>query len=640
VKRAESVAMVPTDRVTPSLAEAMGWVRDAPSPAAAVDAGGRIVAANAAIAQCLGANPQQLEGKRLLDWATDEEALAAFFAPGGEAGGEFGFHTTGGDERRLILSKARTGLHGACVIWAADVTALRASEQDLRQERDQYLMERDRYVDMMRSASDWFWETEGLPEAVFDGTTKVSFIRSGPTGAVNRFELKLNWPQAVVDDRYDPEGLLAHIRKMIAREPFREWIHRQRRDDGKERYMRASGIPYYKDGVCAGYRGMSSDVTAQVFAERALRRIQEHLARAQHVAAVGSSERDLVSGAVEWSDEMYRIAGVDRTSFEPTEERFLGLVHEADRERAKEALRGALAGSPVPSAEYRIVRSDGSLRNLYVESEVRRDASGRPTGVLTIYKDVTELRAAEERRRQLEHQLFQAQKLEAVGTLSGGIAHEINNALVPVIALTKMVAGKLPEDGRERRNLGTVIDAAERARDLVKHILAFSRKEERETRDFDLAAVAREALQMLRATVPTSIRLEQDIALTPPVNGDPGQLNQVIVNLVNNAAQAIGSGLGTIILRLRAEDGAGNLLLSVEDDGCGMDAATRARIFEPFFTTKEVGVGTGLGLSIVHGIVAAHGGRITVESRPGRGTRFDIRLPVVASSAPAQDARA
>jgi signal transduction histidine kinase len=190
------------------------------------------------------------------------------------------------------------------------------------------------------------------------------------------------------------------------------------------------------------------------------------------------------------------------------------------------------------------------------------------------------------------------------------------------------VLRRLPEGGRERANLETVFRASERARDLVGQILAFSRKQEVRQEIFDLGAVATDALSMLRASIPSSIRLEQTIAATPPLRGDPGQLQQMIVNLVTNAAQAIGVAQGTITVALHAETDGSQLRLLVSDTGCGMDEATRARIFEPFFTTKAVGQGTGLGLAVVHGIVTSHGGRITVESAPGRGTRVDVVLPM------------
>jgi PAS domain S-box-containing protein len=225
-------------------------------------------------------------------------------------------------------------------------------------------------------------------------------------------------------------------------------------------------------------------------------------------------------------------------------------------------------------------------------------------------------------------QLHHSQRLEALGMLAGGVAHEFNNALVPVIALTKVVAGHLPADSRDRRNLATVLQGAERSRILVNQILAFSRKQEQRRESVDLPVVLRQALDMMRATLPASIHLKEEIETTPPMTGDPTQLHQVIINIIGNAGQAIGGAIGTITVRLAMEPDGARLRLSVADSGCGMNEATKLRIFEPFFTTKTVGEGTGLGLSIVAGIVKDHDGRIEVESAPGQGTRFHLLLPL------------
>jgi signal transduction histidine kinase len=255
---------------------------------------------------------------------------------------------------------------------------------------------------------------------------------------------------------------------------------------------------------------------------------------------------------------------------------------------------------------------------------------GATVGVLT---DMTAIKRAEEEKQWLEEQLHHAQRLDGLGTLAGGIAHEINNALVPVIALTELVASHLPEESRDRRSLASALAGAERSRDLVKQILAFSRKEEHRRESFDPAAMLHEALLLMRATVPTSIRLEADIVAGPPLLGDSNQLHQVVVNLVTNAAQAIGEGHGTISVGLRPESH--GVHIWVADTGCGMDEATQARIFEPFFTTKAVGMGAGLGLAVVHGIVKSHGGRIDVRSTPGKGSHFDLRLPLAPPEASA-----
>jgi PAS domain S-box-containing protein len=381
-------------------------------------------------------------------------------------------------------------------------------------------------------------------------------------------------------------------------------------------------------------------VIQTLLAKLAKERSEEHLARAQRVATTGSVERDLATGVEEWSEEMYRLWGVDPHSFSVSEENVLAAVHENDRERVRAARAAQRTGKPMRPGEFRVVRSDGEVKTLYVEIDIQRDRAGKPIRVLNIVKDVTELRAAENRQKEMEQQLQQAQKLEALGTLAGGVAHELNNTLVPVLALAKTTIKLLPEGSREQRNLVAILHAGERARDLVERIVAFSRKDMPTRVEVDLAAITRDALNVLRHNLPATIAIAERIEPVPPMLGDPNQLPQIVINLVTNAIQAMANRTGTITIELApaaveklpqtSEGAASNAIcLSVIDDGRGMDKATRARIYEPFFTTKGVGEGTGLGLSVVHGIVIQHGGRIAVESEPGHGARFDVYLPAL-----------
>jgi PAS domain S-box-containing protein len=268
--------------------------------------------------------------------------------------------------------------------------------------------------------------------------------------------------------------------------------------------------------------------------------------------------------------------------------------------------------------------------------------------LLVVSHDITEQRRQEELR-------WRSQKLEALGTLAGGIAHDLNNTLVPVLSLTKLTLKRLAEGSRERQNLSIVLEASERARDLVKQIVAFSRQDEHaEKTVLDPAAVLQTATDMLRASLPATISMELRVEPVPRLLGDAGQLQQVVINLVSNAAQAIGAAMGTVTIALGtpserprgvASDGQDLgewIYLSVSDTGCGMDEATQRRIFEPFFTTKGVGLGTGLGLSVVHGIVGAHGGHIEVSSVSGKGSTFTLYFPALRATdaAPATDATA
>jgi PAS domain S-box-containing protein len=315
-----------------------------------------------------------------------------------------------------------------------------------------------------------------------------------------------------------------------------------------------------------------------------------------------------------------------------------------DVERRRLHLATLAARRPFRDFVYRQAAGDGRRRWLKSSGVPMFDADGGFTGYQGATTDVTVYleaeAAADRKRRDLEAELQHAQKLEALGALAGGVAHDLNNTLVPVIALAKIMVDKLPEQSRERRNLTTILEAGGRARDLVRQILAFTRKEAPTRTTVELSGLVRGSLKMLRASIPSTIQIDEAIAEVPPVRGDPGQIHQVMINLVVNAAQAIGEAPGKIAIELASApsdklDQARHpwtgpaVRLSVQDTGCGMDEVTIQRIFEPFFTTKAVGEGTGLGLSVVQGIIAQHGGRIAVDSRRGKGTRFDVYLPAL-----------
>jgi PAS domain S-box-containing protein len=392
--------------------------------------------------------------------------------------------------------------------------------------------------------------------------------------------------------------------------------------------------------------GMSASIVEERLGQHAkheaeeLRRNQAHLARVLRISGIGSVERDLKTGHVEWSAEACRIFGVDHDDVENTREYFYSLVHPDDRVIVRTATDQSDQGLASAPLEYRIVRPDGEVRVVYRENDLLLDETGQSLHRVSVFKDVTEAHAAQARERQLERELMHSQKLEALGTLAGGVAHDLNNTLVPIVALSKLALEELPEGCPARGDIETIIRASERARDLVKQILAFSRKQDFAKEAVDFARVTRDALQMLRASVPATIQIVDQILEVPPVFGDAGELHQVIVNLVTNAAQAIGGGVGRITLRLWGttqqssphREAGPVVCVSIADTGCGMEDAMLDRIFEPFFTTKGVGEGTGLGLSVVHGIVTRHGGTITVRSKPGEGSEFTLLLPASAQA--------
>jgi signal transduction histidine kinase len=280
---------------------------------------------------------------------------------------------------------------------------------------------------------------------------------------------------------------------------------------------------------------------------------------------------------------------------------------------------------------------DGTVLDRY--SAPVRDRAGKNYGRIWSFRDLTE-------RRQLEAQFRQAQKMESIGLLAGGIAHDFNNILSAIygnLCLAQMEAANQPE---VLELLGNISDAAKRAGDLVKQILTFSRQNKQEREPLKLNSVVPEALKLLRASMPATIRIEPELTDTPTVLANATAIHQVVMNLGTNAWHAMRDQPGTLRLDMHVlevdEDFAAAhpglhpgryVRLSISDTGHGMDAATVERIFEPFFTTKPVGEGTGLGLAVVLGIMQSHDGAITVHSEPGQGTTFHLFFPVFAAAA-------
>lgn len=260
-------------------------------------------------------------------------------------------------------------------------------------------------------------------------------------------------------------------------------------------------------------------------------------------------------------------------------------------------------------------------------------ADNKLSAIIYVSRDVTEI-------KMLEEQLRQSQKMEAVGTLAGGIAHDFNNILTPVLGYAEIIAQSLPADSPMIEPAREVLKAGMRARDLVKQILTFSRQSEQERNPIQIHLVIKEALKLLRSSLPTTIEIKQDISTEAMVLADPTMIHQVMMNLCTNASHAMREAGGVLAVSLAevnidSDDYATELhlkpgrylRLEVSDTGCGMPREIAERIFEPYFTTKAKGEGTGLGLSVVHGIVTKLDGNITVYSEPGKGSTFHAYFP-------------
>jgi len=281
-------------------------------------------------------------------------------------------------------------------------------------------------------------------------------------------------------------------------------------------------------------------------------------------------------------------------------------------------------------------------RQILIERVPYKDINNKVTGIIGFALDVTDLEQAEAEKRKLEARLQRGQKMETIGTLAGGIAHDFNNILATIMGFTEISLYNLAKDTTLYNNLQQVLQAGWRAKDLIKQILTFSRPSSLKREPVEVKLIVNEALKLLRASLPSTIKIHRDIQSDALVLADPTQIHQILMNLCANAGHAMRDTGGVLKVKLVNVELDADFMadhpdmqpgtainLTISDTGCGMPAQVLDRIFDPFFTTKETGEGTGMGLSVVHGIVRAINGAITAYSEPGQGSTFKVYLPVI-----------
>jgi PAS domain S-box-containing protein len=295
----------------------------------------------------------------------------------------------------------------------------------------------------------------------------------------------------------------------------------------------------------------------------------------------------------------------------------------------------------VENFEFRARRKDGSTTWVSNSTQAYFDETGNVIRYEGFVTDINARKQAEREKEKLQLQLLQAQKLESIGNLAGGIAHDFNNILSAILGYTELALDDVEKGSLIENNLNEVFTAGRRARDLVQQILAFARQADAELKPVQVSKIAKEALKLIRSTIPTTIEIRQNIDCDALIMGDPTQINQIFMNLCTNAAFAMEQAGGILAVDLSDVEldnkaplvqsglSPGNYLLTtIADTGTGIAGDILDSIFEPYFTTKGVGEGTGLGLAVVHGIVEGYGGKITVTSDLGQGTVFSVYLPI------------
>ena len=390
--------------------------------------------------------------------------------------------------------------------------------------------------------------------------------------------------------------------------------------------------------------GIVTDITQRKQAEKDLQKSEVKFRLAFQNAPIGMALLNMDASFVQLNPALCRMLGYSES--ELLDMTFRDFTHPEDLEMEipyyEKCVRGEIDSYRM---DKRYVKKDGEIIWVNMTAVITKNRAGQPLYALAMVEDITEVRMAEENRQRLESQLRQAQKMEAIGTLAGGIAHDFNNILGAIIGYSEMAIYDTEKGSMVYHNMEQVLKAGHRAKDLVKQILAFSRKSEQDKKIILITPIINEVLKLLRASLPTTIEIRQQIEPSlGAIFADPTQIHQVMMNLGTNSAHAMENTGGLLDVSASNVDldpdtaaqytgleSGRYIRLVVSDTGHGIDSETLERIFDPYFTTKTKDKGTGMGLAVVHGIVKGHSGGIKVNSKPGRGTSFEILFPRTAS---------
>ncbi len=549
---------------------------------------------------------------------------------------------TGSDTRwfRMLATPLRTDSQQGAVVIHENITDRQLAEEALR-----------------TSEAEFRLITEAMPQIVWIARADRGCIYLNQrwmdyTGLTLEESLGHGWLPP-----FHPED---HLRTAIrwqqateSGEAF-EIEYRLRRADGQYHSMLGRALPLRDaSGSIVKWFGTCTDIDDLKHAEAAAQKREEEqrglasqleterarLVAAQSVGKVGSWETDLESMAVTWSAETYRIFDMLPNEFGGTHSEFRELVHPSDRAAVDAAFLRSLEDHSLGVIEHRLLLRDGKIKVVEERWQFLHDESGKPARAIGTCQDMTE-------RKLLEAQFLRAQRMDSLGTLASGIAHDMNNLLAPIVMGASFL--KRFETGEKALSaIANIERSAKRGAELVKQVLSFTRGIDGARLPVELHQTVREVASIALNTFPKNVRIATDL---PEelwlVMGDPIQLNQVLLNLCVNARDSMPEG-GRILLRvtnlhLTDQQNQGitgqfhppgrYLKLEVVDEGCGMPESVLDRIFEPFFTTKELGKGTGLGLSTVIGIVRSHGGFVRVSSEVNKGSVFEIFLPALSDS--------
>jgi PAS domain S-box-containing protein len=488
----------------------------------------------------------------------------------------------------------------------------------------------ERFEQVAEAAGEWIWEVDANGLYTYCSRGVKAILGYAPEELVGR----LHFYDLFAPDVRE-ELKRAALEAFSRGRPFRGFPNPNVRRDGTIAFLETSGTPALDaEGNVLGYRGADTDITLRKQAEKRIVSL---------VAAVEQSADDSIvidlEGRIQYVNPAF-----ERTTGYSSEEAVGRDVDELLCRGLDEVLIPEIWASIRKGQSWkgRFSNRTKDGREILLDGSVSaiRDESGGIIGYVSARRDVT-------KQVEVEAHLAQADKLEAVGTLAGGIAHDFNNILCLIVGGTQVALLECGDDSLVKKELEVVLQGARRATDLVKQILRFSRNTLREESAFEVGLIVKEASKFLRATVPTTIEIRTDVRSTSRIMADPTEIHRTIINLSMNAILAMKEHAGLLEIGLADVEvdawfarrfpgvSPGRFArLQVRDNGQGMSREVLKRIFEPFFTTREMGRGTGMGLAVVHGIVTSLHGAITVESEPGKGTTFEIYLPITQIAVP------
>ena len=606
-----------------------------PDMVAIIDNEHRILRVNEAMAGRLGRKAEECVGLRCFE-AIHGSSEPPDFCPHAKSLKDGLQHIEEVHEERLRgdFLVSTTPLHDqegrmiGTVHVAHDITERKAAEERLRESEELYR-------NIVETATEGIWIGDTEARTTFVNKRMADMLGYTPEELSGR----------VAYDFMDAEA------RVLAESKFEERLDGLRgsyeqkyiRKDGTTLWALTSGAPLRdKDGRVVASLAILADVTDQKRAEEALQEAYDGLE--QRVRERTAELRSLIEASLDplvTIDREGKISDVNAGTELVTgcsREELIGTDfadYFTEPEKARQGYEQVFAEESVRDYPLDIRHRDGRVTPVLYNASVYRDDAGSVIGVFAAARDVSE-------RQKLEAQLRQAQKMEALGTLSGGIAHDFNNILAAIIGFTELVADHLGKGNREERHVRRILEASLRGRDLVRQLLAFSRKAEQEKKPLRVNSIVKETVRLVRASTPTTVsittRAASDSGL---IFADPTQVQQVLMNLCANAAYAMRAKGGVLDIEISnvsisPSEGSPHgiepgpyVKLTVRDTGTGIPPEIVEKIFDPFFTTKGLGEGTGLGLAVVHGIVKQSNGYITAESEPGKGSTFTVYFPEI-----------